>query len=369
MARVLCPCGSIGAIRWDRLDLGPRAENAETRGVKVLLMTPAPAELYRGTAGTVRRYREGLQRRGHLCECFGETAEGGLKQSLEGTIGRFKPDIVHAHDASRMGLQLLGLHTPWVISVSGPDLHHDMLEEGRGPLVCEVFRRAHRVLVPSRETGALVEERVPEAVGKIDVVPRSAVRMKTEGTDLRRSLGIPTKRFLILLAGGLHPIKAQHRALSLVRVLRASGADVEMIIIGPEQDADYARELKRMAELEPGVRVLPALSQDRMGAAYMDADVVLNTSLSEGMSSVLLEAGILGRTLVAADVPGNRELVRHNETGLLFRDEESMAKDVLALYRNRAAAGTLGVRVREDLKRRFGGDQELDSLLSAYAAA
>ena len=67
-------------------------------------MTPAPAETYRGAAATVRRYRAGLQRRGHLCEVFGGTSEGELKQSFEGTIGRFRPDIVHAHDAC---LQLL----------------------------------------------------------------------------------------------------------------------------------------------------------------------------------------------------------------------------------------------------------------------
>ena len=84
--------------------------------VKVLLMTPSPANLFLGGAATVARYREGLQRRGHLCELFGGTGEGGLKQSLEGTIGRFRPDIVHAHDAARMGVQLLGLRIPWVVA-------------------------------------------------------------------------------------------------------------------------------------------------------------------------------------------------------------------------------------------------------------
>jgi hypothetical protein len=62
-------------------------------------------------------------------------------------------------------------------------------------------------------------------------------------------------------------------------------------------------------------------------------------------------------------------LLRHKETGLLFGDEEEMCKQVLALYRNRTAAGTLGVRVREDFQRRFGEAREVTTLLSAYAAA
>ncbi|MBL8738292.1 MAG: glycosyltransferase family 4 protein [Planctomycetes bacterium] len=337
--------------------------------MKVLLLTPSPTHLFLGGIATVSRYREGLQTRGHLCELWGGTSEGGLKQSLEGTIGRFRPDIVHAHDALRTGVHLLGLRTPWVVSLSGEDLHHDMLDGERGSLVCEVVRRAHRVLVPSAEAGLAVEERVPDAVGKIDVVPRAAVRLSTTGTDLRRSLGIPRQRFLVLLAGGLRPIKGQHRAISVIGILRAAGAEVEMIVAGPDQDPTYADEVRRLCQQQPGVRVLPTLAHDRMGAAYLDADVVLNTSFSEGAAPTLLEAGILGRPLVAADVPGNRELIRHKETGLLFQSEEEMAKQILALCRNRSAAGALGVRVREDFARRFCADGEMRALLSAYAAA
>ena len=88
--------------------------------MKVLLMSPGSKELHPGAAGTVLRYREGLQRRGTLCEVFGGSSEGDLKQSLEGTISRFKPDIVHAHDVSRCGMHLLGLRMPWVVSVRNP---------------------------------------------------------------------------------------------------------------------------------------------------------------------------------------------------------------------------------------------------------
>ncbi len=332
-------------------------------------MTPCPMEHFRGSAATVSRYRDGLQRRGHLAELFGATGEGELKQSLAGTIGRFRPDIVHAHNASRMGLQLLGLKMPWVVSMSGEDFYEDMVDGADAPLVCEVFRRTCRVLVPTKQAAERMEQSIPETVGKIDIVPRATLGLTTGGTDLRRSLGIPKSRFLILLAGGIRPIKGQHRALSLVRVLRASGVDAELIIVGPEQDQDYAAELKRLATSEPRVRILPALSPERMGAAYMDADVVLNVSFSEGVSSVILEAGMLGRPVVASEVPGNTDIIKDRETGLLFSDEEGMVKRVLAIARNRSNAGALGVRMREDIKRRFSPEREIEQLLSAYAAA
>jgi glycosyltransferase involved in cell wall biosynthesis len=342
---------------------------AEIGAVKVLLLTPTPTETYRGSAATVFRYREGLQRRGHLCEIFGATGEGELKQSLEGAIELFKPDLVHAHDAFRCGMPLLGLRLPWVVSISGEDCHRQMQEHKLGAVVCETLRRARRVLVPSDAYARQVEQWVPDTVGKLDVVPRAPRSLPTDGTDLRRSLGIPRHRFLILLPGGIRPIKGQHRALSLVHTLRVNGVDAEMIIVGPEQDQDYYAELRQLTDQHEGVRLLPALSPARMGAAYKDADVVLNTSFHEGMSPVVLEAGILGRPVVASNVPGNTDVIRHKETGLLFQDEEEMARHVLVLHKNRSAAGALGLRLREDIKRRFDPQQEIDSLLSAYAAA
>ncbi|MEZ5964080.1 MAG: glycosyltransferase family 4 protein [Planctomycetota bacterium] len=335
--------------------------------MKILLVAPAPAELFRGSAATARRYRDGLQRRGHLCELVGDASDGELRQSLEGTIARFQPDLVHAHDA-RTAIPLLGLRRPWVVSVAGEDFFKDV-QETSGALVCEVFRRAHRVLAPSKAIADAVQQLLPETVGKVDVVPRAVAPLRTDGTGLRRALGIAENRFVMLLPGGLRPIKGQHRAVSLARVLRMAGIDTELVIVGPDQDTDYADSIREQGRNELCVRCLPALSQDRMGAAYLDADVVLNTSLDEAMSPCILEAGVLGRPVVASNVAGNRELVRHNDTGLLFDDEQGMAKAVVALYRNRAAAGALGVRLREDLNRRFPPEAEVDALLSAYAAA
>ena len=82
----------------------------------------------------------------------------------------------------------------------------------------------------------MVEEAVPDTAGKIDVVPRSADALETEATDLRRSLGIPRSRLLILLPGGLRPIKGQHRALPLIQSLRKMQVHCELVIVRPTQD-------------------------------------------------------------------------------------------------------------------------------------
>ena len=241
-----------------------------------------------------------------------------------------------------------------VAAFSGWDVHEYIVNEARSGVFCEVAWEPVTVATS------------PQRLAELN---RAATALPTDGTDLRRSLGIQRQRFLVFLPGGIRPVKGQHRAISAIPKLRAAGVDIEMIIAGASQDEAYAMRVRAEADDTPGVRVMPSLARERMGAAYADADVVLNTSLSEGAAPTILEAGMLGRPVIASDIPGNRALIRHNETGLLFADEESMAKQILALYRNRTAAGTLGVRVREDFMRRFSADREVAGLLSSYAAA
>jgi glycosyltransferase involved in cell wall biosynthesis len=59
-----------------------------------------------------------------------------------------------------------------------------------------------------------------------------------------------------------------------------------------------------------------------MRSAYESADVVLNASVSEGLSNTLLEAIAAGRPILASDIPGNRWPVMGNNNerpcGYLF---------------------------------------------------
>ena len=61
---------------------------------------------------------------------------------------------------------------------------------------------------------------------------------------------------------------------------------------------------------------------------YGGADCVVLPSYHEGMSNVLLEAAATGRPLITSDIPGCREAVENEESGLLCQP-----KDVEFLYR------------------------------------
>ncbi len=100
------------------------------------------------------------------------------------------------------------------------------------------------------------------------------------------------------------------------------------------------------------------------------AQVQINVlpSYGEGLPRVLLEAAACGHALVSTDVPGCREVVIHERTGLLVppRDPEALAAAIERLIedpwlRHRLAAGAL-VHVR-----RFDEQRVVDETLGLYA--
>ena len=52
---------------------------------------------------------------------------------------------------------------------------------------------------------------------------------------------------------------------------------------------------------------------------YPNIDVLLNSSFGEGISNVILEAMCTETFVIASNVGGNRELIKHKITGLLFK--------------------------------------------------
>jgi glycosyltransferase involved in cell wall biosynthesis len=104
-----------------------------------------------------------------------------------------------------------------------------------------------------------------------------------------------------------------------------------------------------------------------MAALLELSDVVLNCSLSEGgMANSVLEALSLGRTVLAADIAGNRSLVEDGVTGFLFGTPEELAAKADRLLRDPDLRARLGVAGRERVNARFGADRETDGYLATY---
>lgn len=96
--------------------------------------------------------------------------------------------------------------------------------------------------------------------------------------------------------------------------------------------------------------------------------VVVLPSYREGMPKVLAEAGACRRPVIASNVPGCREIVRHGRNGLLVepRSAESLAKAIDTLLGDPPLRATMGRAGREIVESEFSDARIVALNLRAY---
>ena len=108
--------------------------------------------------------------------------------------------------------------------------------------------------------------------------------------------------------------------------------------------------------------------RDDMREVYAQAHVVCLPSYHEGLPKALMEAAAAGRPLVAADVPGCREIVRHDETGLLVPAKEvaGLAVALRRLIEEAPLRQRLGRRARQAAVEEFSQELVVERTLAVY---
>ena len=106
-----------------------------------------------------------------------------------------------------------------------------------------------------------------------------------------------------------------------------------------------------------------------MSALMAQSHVVcLPSSYGEGVPRVLLEAAASGRPIVTTDSPGCREVVRHNQNGLLVpvRDGEALEGAITEMIGNAPLRAAMGARGREMAVNEFSLEQVTNANLAVY---
>jgi glycosyltransferase involved in cell wall biosynthesis len=135
---------------------------------------------------------------------------------------------------------------------------------------------------------------------------------------LRHSFGIGDDEILAVAATRLDPSKRIEDLIAAV----AAVADrrVRLVIAGSTSGyPDYERHVRSVA-LDAGAdRIIFCGDRDDMPWLFRAADLVIHAGVVEGMPLGLIEAESCGKAVIAYDVAGVSEAVRHGETGLLVK--------------------------------------------------
>jgi len=98
------------------------------------------------------------------------------------------------------------------------------------------------------------------------------------------------------------------------------------------------------------------------------SDVAINTSDSEGFSNSIMEAMRAGLPVIASDVPGNRELVEDENTGLLFcpGNVNDLTLKILTLIKNKYLAKKMGLAGQKIIKELFSVERMINAHMEFY---
>jgi glycosyltransferase involved in cell wall biosynthesis len=102
-------------------------------------------------------------------------------------------------------------------------------------------------------------------------------------------------------------------------------ATFELHLVGDGPEKQRLEGLARKLGIASAVTWHGWISPGALPQIYQSADCLVNPSLYEGMSNVVLEAMACGVPVIASRVPGNDELVLDGDTGFLFDLREPAA--------------------------------------------
>lgn len=151
---------------------------------------------------------------------------------------------------------------------------------------------------------------------------------------------------LLVCVTRLKKYKGVHLLLQALEKVKKEIPNVKLIITGRGDYEPKLRQLTRSLNLNGCVDFAGFVDTDQKVDLYRQAKVVVNPSAKEGWGLTVIEANACGTPVIAAEAPGLKESVIHEETGLLYphSDIESLSKAIIRLLKDEELTAKLGAK-------------------------
>ncbi len=243
--------------------------------------------------------------------------------------------------------------------------------EKRGGMLAPVVRRllgqalrGSRVIVQNPDDARLLQEDLG--------VPAEELRLiRGAGVDLEKfqPWPEPSGTPVVMLPSRLLWDKGVGEFVEAARRLRADGVQARFVLVGAPDPANPAAVPRADLDQWQEEGVIEWWGHRKeMATVLAQAHLVCLPSYREGLPKVLIEAAACGRAIVTCDVPGCREVVAHDENGLLVpsRDAAALADAIRTLLEDPARRRRLGEAGRARAERLFGQQRVNEETLAIY---
>ena len=244
----------------------------------------------------------------------------------------------------------------------------------RARLLRPAVELAYRLLLRGRGRRVILQNDDDLALlGRRGVIPLpQTVVIRGSGVDTARFAQVPEPGGtpLVVLPARLLRDKGVVEFVEAARLLRSRGVAARFALVGDtDPDNPASIEPARVRQWRADGAVECWGWRDDMHVVFAQSAIVCLPSWREGLPKALIEAAAVGRPIVTCDVPGCRDVVRHQDNGLLVppRAPAALAAALARLLADPAGRARMGARGRARALAEFSVEQVIERTLALYA--
>lgn len=278
----------------------------------------------------------------------------------------FDFDLIDAHyyypDGVAAGIIAHALGKPFIVTARGSDLNLIAQYPKPRRLILETAKQAKASIGVSSGLMQVLSSLGAEA---------SKLRVMRNGVDLERfqpieqakardRLGLPNDCRILLSVGNLIELKGHDIA---IKALAKLNNNERLVLVGHGPERSALQELADKHQLSERVMFAGQVPNEELAYWYSAADALLLCSSREGWANVLLESMACGTPVIATNIPGTNEVIKHDAVGRLMsrRDDEAL----LAAYADLFSKPIDKIAIREYAEQ-FGWDATTQAQIELF---
>lgn len=175
----------------------------------------------------------------------------------------------------------------------------------------------------------------------------------------------PTDSFNLIWVGRLNEVKRPQIAIRIAKILKTKGIPFNLKILGVGAQMQDCLKLIADEHLDDNVQMLGIV--DDMSKAYQNADLMIHTSVYEGLPLVFTEANSYGVPIITTDCMPDNEFIYDGENGIILHTDspENFAQEIIDIIDNPKIYTQLSSHAIEHSKK-FGMENYTKKLLEFY---
>lgn len=284
-------------------------------------------------------------------------------------IRELQPDIVHAHDPHGVAMAAIalaigsGAHRPFLVAARRVDfpLKPNLFSRWKYRQVDQFVAASDAIRTILLRNG-VPPERVATVHEGIDIGQVT----RTAAIDARKEFSFPSDSTIVGNIAALVPHKGQKYFVEAAALVAKEMPNARFVILGEGELRSSLESQIRQFKLERTI-LLGGFRPDVL-ALLKGFDLLVMSSVTEGLGTSLLDAMAAEIPIVATTAGGIPEVVQDGETGLLVppQNGRALAEAILTLLKDADRRRQLATAGLARVQQKFSVDRMVDDTLAEY---